>query len=142
MPQITEFDVTTGGWNDNEEYFNFYKTQVLGQMRQVPYTGTASALRSLAQNLARQGYYLYVKTGTLNLDENKNKRIRNMLVIIANGELEKVQTLADLRNIRYYVMYMSYNGVDKDGFSNGNFRSQIEAVVNSELFNQYMREGR
>lgn len=142
VPETMEFDVTTGGWSSNEEYFNFYKTQVLGQMRQVPYIGTARGLRPLAESLAKRGYYLYVKTGTLNIDSDSDKRIRNMMVIIANGELDKAQSLADLRRIRYYVMYMSYRDVDRSGFTNNNFRSQIEAVVNSELFNQYMQEGK
>ncbi len=141
-PEISEFDVTSGGWQSNGAYFDFYKTQVLGQMRQVPYIGTAKGLKSLAQNLSKRGYYLYVKTGTLNIDNKSSKRIRNMMVIIANGELEKAQSLDDLRQIRYYVMYMSFHGVEKDGFTNNNFQSQIEAVVNSELFNQYMEEGR
>ena len=141
-PKMTEFDVESGGWGSNEEYFKFFKTQVLGQMRQVPYIGTAKGLKTFAQKLEKRGYYLYVKTGTLNIDSQSDKRIRNMMVIIANGELEKAQNLDELRKIRYYVMYMSYRDVDQSGFSNNKFQSQIEAVVNSELFNQYMIEGK
>ena len=111
-------------------------------MRQVPYIGTAKGLKTFAQKLEKRGYYLYVKTGTLNIDSQSDKRIRNMMVIIANGELEKAQNLDELRKIRYYVMYMSYRDVDQSGFSNNKFQSQIEAVVNSELFNQYMIEGK
>ena len=141
-PKTDEFDVTSGGWESNEEYFNFYKEQVLGQMRKVPTIGTAKILSSFAQKLSRRGYYLYAKTGTLNIDGSKKERMRNLMVIIANGELDKAENLSALRSIRYYVIYMSYRNVPDKGFSNKEFLSQIEAVVNSELFNQYMQEGK
>lgn len=145
VAEMKNFDVNAGlegGWGSTEEYFDFYKLQVLGQMKQVPATGTASALSKLNRSLLQQGYYLYVKTGTLNIEEDKTKRIRNMLVIISNRPFESANNLAELRSIRYYVIYMSYRNVDKSGFSNGQFQSQIEAVVNSDLFKQYMQEGK
>lgn len=146
IPFMRDFDVNSGkpgGWESPEQYFDFYKTQVLGQMKQVTEPGgTASALNGLKRELQRRGYHMYVKTGTLNIEENKHQRIRNMLVIVSNKALEGAENLSDLRDIKYYVIYMSFRNVEMTGFSNGQFKEQIEAVVNSDLFKQYMQEGR
>jgi len=126
-------------WSDSIEYFNFYKRQVFRQMRQVPKIGTAKGLSPLVQKYEAQGYYFYAKTGTLNLNENGKERIKNLLVIISNTPLENVSTIADLKKVKYYALYLSYIGIDEDEFGNTRrFGEIITATIESELFKKYM----
>lgn len=141
-PEYTFFNVPT--WQDNEEFFKFYQRQVLSQLRQVPQEGgTASALRSLSNSLRQKGYYMYAKTGTLNdgrTGASINSRMKHLLVIVANTPLEEVASIEELQRVKYYVMYLSYIGINKEGFTTANFKKMIEAVTSSELFINYMEE--
>lgn len=135
------------GWNSDDEFFSFYKRQVLSQLRQVPVYGTARALKTSATNWAKNGYYVYAKTGTLNDGrdgQSRNSRMKHLIVIISNTPLEEVEKVEDLKDVKYYAMYMSYIGIDRDYFSNTNgnakFIPMIQAVMDSELFKQYMGE--
>ena len=133
---------STPTWEANE-YFNFYKSQVFAQLREVPISGTASGLRGLANRLLQKGYYMYAKTGTLNDQREgseKNSRIKHLMVIIANQRLEGLSSIDQLKDVKYYVIYMSFLGVNKDGFNNSKFEKMIEYVSESELFNSYMNE--
>ena len=133
---------STPTWEANE-YFNFYKTQVFAQLRAVPISGTASSLSKLSTRLEEKGYYMYAKTGTLNDQREgagKNSRIKHLMVIITNQKLESLNSIKELKNVKYYVIYMSFLGVNKDGFNNSKFEKMIEYVSESELFNSYMNE--
>lgn len=140
-PEYSFFKVPT--WEE-EEYHKFFQRQVLTQMRQVPLNGTAKALAGLSVNLSKQGYFLYAKTGTLNDGRehaSKNSRMKHLMVIIADRPLEKISSIEELQKVRYYVLYLSYIGVNiSDGFSNARFQDMISAVVKSELFQEYMRK--
>lgn len=127
-------------WGSLSDYFSFYKTNVLAQMRQVPIKGTARSLKSLSNDLEKQGLYLYCKTGTLNQDGGgEDSRIRHLMVIIANTELENANSVDELRKAKYYVLYLSFRNVNtKEGFSNANFGPYIKSVVDSKLFKEYM----
>lgn len=139
-PAHTFFE--TPGWNENE-YLNFYKEQVLSQLSKVTTIGTASALHKLTGELSSQGYYLYAKTGTLNIDNTRGSgrdRMKHLLVIISNKDLSSAKDIQELKSARYYVLYMSYYGVDSSRFSNAYYEKYIRAVVDSELFKTYMKE--
>ena len=62
------------------------------------------------------------------------------MVIIANQRLEGLSSINQLKDVKYYVIYMSFLGVNKDGFNNSKFEKMIEYVSESELFNSYMNE--
>ncbi|GHT47432.1 hypothetical protein AGMMS49965_25480 [Bacteroidia bacterium] len=144
VPNYEFFRIPT--WSDSTAYFNFHKRQVFSQLRQVPKIGTARGLSALVKKYENQGYYIYAKTGTLNKDdEGKDARLKHLLVIISNKPLENVATIADLKTIKYYVLYLSYIGVDveeKDDegrkFSNKRFEKIISTTIESELFQKYM----
>lgn len=144
ISEYSFFEVPT--WENNNDYFKFVQRQVFSQMRQVPLTGTARALSAYAQKLSKQGYYMYAKTGTLNdgrARANKNSRMKHLLVIISNRQLERLASIDDLQSVKYYVLYLSYLGVNvkDDGFNNmDRFQALIDAVVKSELFQEYMEE--
>ena len=140
-PEYAFFEVPS--W-DEAEYFSFYKRQVLSQLREVPHSGTARALNGLTRQMEGRGFYLYAKTGTLNdgrVDAKKSSRMKHLLVIIANKPLETIASIEELKTIKYYVIYLSYIGVDiSEGFSTSKFSDMIKAVADSELFNEYMKE--
>lgn len=138
VPNYEFFRIPT--WNDSSSYFNFYKRQVYSQLRQVPKTGTAAGLRELVKKNEAKGYYIYAKTGTLNKDnEGKDSRLKHLLVIISNTPLENVATVADLKKVKYYALYLSYIGIDKDEFGlTSRFGKIISATIESELFQNYM----
>ena len=144
------------------DYLHFIHRQVWGQMARVPLSlnwrgkwlkGTASGLQgkytkrenenAVVYNKARQKYYVYCKTGTLNDTRNNNSkidRIRHLMVIITDRRLESVNSLEELAQVKHYVMYMSYMGVKKGSeFSNANFGKYIEATINSAAFIKYMK---
>lgn len=136
------------GWGSDEEYFSFYKRQVLKQLRQVPKIGTATGLnpnttKSGLRMWESRGYYVYAKTGTLNdgrQGQSRDSRMKHLMVIISNTPLENVQSIEELQEVKYYAMYLSCIGIDKDSFSNSIFVPMIDAVVDSELFKKYMEE--
>ena len=137
-----EFFNIDSSWRTGE-FHKFYQRQVLSQLRKVPLEGTATALKGLSVDLSKKGYYLYAKTGTLNdgrINASRDSRMKHLMVIIANKPLETVASIEDLRKVKYYVLYLSYIGVNSEGFSNSHFQEMISAVVNSELFKEYMGE--
>lgn len=130
-------------WNSDQEYFNFYKRQVLSQLRRVPKTGTASGMKDAVGKWESAGYYVYAKTGTLNDGRegySKNSRMKHIMVIISNTQLETVSTPQQLKKVKYYAMYMSCLGIDKSSFSTSIYEPMIDAVIKSELFKKYMEE--
>lgn len=138
-----EFFNIDSSWGTGE-FHKFYQRQVLSQLSEVPKKGTAKALNGLSEDLSKKGYYLYAKTGTLNdgrINASRDSRMKHLMVIIANKPLETVASIEELRKVKYYVLYLSYIGVNlSDGFSISRFREMITAVVNSELFKEYMGE--
>lgn len=142
-PDYEFFD--TYGWKNKNEYFSFYKRQVLSQLAQVPKLGTANALNTKAglQKWESKGYHIYAKTGTLNDGrdgQGKNSRMKHLLVIISDEQLETLSDVDMLKDVKYYAMYMSYIGIDRYSFSNSLFIPMIDAVIESELFKKYMEE--
>jgi len=138
VPNYEFFRIPT--WSDSSAYLNFYKQQIFSQLRQVPKTGTAAGLRELVNKNESKGYYIYAKTGTLNKDdEGKDSRLKHLLVIISKTPLENVSSIADLKKVKYYALYLSYIGIDKDEFgSTSRFGKIISATIESELFQNYM----
>lgn len=139
VPNYEFFRIPT--WRgDSTAYFNFHKRQVFSQLRQVPKIGTARGISQLVIKYEAKGYYIYAKTGTLNKDdEGKNARLKHLLVIISNTPLENMATITDLKKVKYYALYLSYIGIDKDEFgSTSRFGKIISATIESELFQKYM----
>ena len=142
-PDYEFFD--TYGWKNKNEYFSFYKRQVLSQLAQVPKLGTAKALNTKEglQKWESKGYHIYAKTGTLNDGrdgQDKDSRMKHLLVIISDEQLETLSDVDKLKDVKYYAMYMSYIGIDRYSFSNNLFIPMIDAVIESELFKKYMEE--
>jgi hypothetical protein len=138
--QVTNYEFFKVPTWDTTAYFNFHKRQVFSQLRQVPKVGTAKGLQQVVNKLEIKGYYIYAKTGTLNKDdEGKDARLKHLLVIISNTPLENVATISELKKVKYYALYLSYIGIDKDEFgSTSRFGKIITATIESELFQKYM----
>ena len=126
------------GWNE-DDFLKFQRQIVFKQMRENFVSGTAKALKDQVAAWERRGYYFYAKTGTLNLTDKGSTRLKHLMVIISNRKLEDISTQDELKEVKYYVLYLSYLGIDHDEFNMANFGKVIGAVVNSELFNKYMQ---
>ena len=141
-PDYQFFD--TYGWSSDSEYLAFYQRQVLNQLKSVPVSGTASGLSTRLKIWKEKGYHVYAKTGTLNdgrPGQARSSRIKHLMVIISNTDLEAVRDPEMLKDVKYYVLYMSYIGIDESLFGgNGRFIPMIDAVIESELFEKYMEE--
>ena len=131
-------------WRGEEKYLKFIQEQVFAQMRWVPkrgstrtLPGTASALSSLASEMESKQLYLYCKTGTLRQPNNDKHRIKHLMVIITNKELEKARNIEDFKNIKRYVVYFSH--YDSSNYNILWLKPYIEEIINSETFNQYMK---
>jgi hypothetical protein len=136
-PEYKLFDFNNA-W-DSIAYVSFYTNQVLGQLRQVPIRGTASALNRLVNQ--HKGYYIYAKTGTLNITDKGKERLKHLLVIISDTQLENIKSANQLQKAKYYVLYLSFYGIGKDEFSSegfDNYKQVIEATIKSEQFKKYM----
>jgi hypothetical protein len=135
-PEYDLFDIKTG--KEQARYLNLYK-DVLTQLKNVPINGTASALgRDGLYKDATKGYHIYAKTGTLNQEGNDKNRLKHLLVIISRDDLSTVESFAVLKDAKYYVVYLSYIGIDMDEFDTTNYGKIISAVINSEQFKKYM----
>ncbi len=131
---------STPGW-DSTAYFDFYKRQVLTQLKRVTTIGTARALGSSPDfSRATRNYHVYVKTGTLNMNEDSDERVKHLLVIISNVALENVSTINELKSVKYYSLFLSYYGfnIREENFSTNRYGNIIAEVINSELFQKYM----
>ena len=131
------------GWEE-QSYLQFMKEVVWPQMRQVTKIGTARALNSFTKKVEAgkygKPYYLYCKTGTL-ADERSNakeNRIKHLMVIITDRQLENIASLEQLKQVHYYVVYLSYLGVRGSEFSTAFFQPYIENVMASATFDAYM----
>ncbi len=133
-----EFFDIDDGWESDTTYFNLFKKQVLTQMRKVCTEGTASGLKDLSDSMQRRGLYLYCKTGTLGDPNNTANRIKHLMIIISNTELENLKTIEEFRQAKRYVMYLSFYNVDKDKFNNNWFKPYINIVTNTNSFKNYM----
>lgn len=132
------------GWNE-QSYLEFMRDVVWTQMRKTPKIGTARGLTREIDKIETgkkygRPYYIYCKTGTL-ADERKNanvNRIKHLMVVITDRELEKITSVEQLQQLRYYVVYLSYMGVSENGFTNHRFLPYIEDVMSSTTFQTYM----
>lgn len=131
------FDIDEG-WGGKEKYLKFVQEQVFLQMRQVPKTGTASALKDLALKMEKNNLYLYCKTGTLTQPNKKTNRIKHLMVIISNKELENLQTIEEFKQAKRYVVYFSF--YDSNGYTNHWVKPYIEKILSSATFKKYMEE--
>lgn len=139
------FDVgSSEGWTE-QSFLDFMKRQVWAQLRAVPKRGTARSLNGLAVEMERgqygKPYYLYCKTGTLNIDrrgKETDNRVKHLLVIITDRPLERINSVDELQKVRYYTLYLSFLGIDKNDISNLEFRPFIVNVLNSNSFKNYM----
>lgn len=146
-----KFFTIDNSWGGEQEFFEFYQRQVLNQLRRVPrydrnreFRGTASALNQSVLRWENAGYYIYAKTGTLNdgrIGKSSDSRIKHLMVIISDTELESPSLKwKDLQDVKYYVLYLSYIGISEGEFETSNYAPMISAVIESELFKQYMGE--
>ena len=139
-----------GGWLLNE-YVKFMAQQVWKQMRQVPIIGTAArnsqqvGLTSFARKIhtLKNGkypygrpFYLYCKTGTLNLNETSPKRAKHLLVIITDTQLETIEEIEQLRKVKFYTFFLSYIGVT--GIDAQQYEKFLDATMQSQTFQSYM----
>lgn len=131
-------------WGSVENYWGFYKNQVLRQLRQIPLIGTARALAPFAKRLAQgeygkngKKYYMYAKTGTLNVASDDQKRVKPLLVLITDSELENIP-FDNLKDVRYYAIYLSFMDIRTNDFNTKKFQPILEKIVQSELFTKYM----
>ena len=139
-----EFFKIGAGWNE-QSYLEFMRDVVWTQMRKTPKIGTARGLTREIDKIETgkkygRPYYIYCKTGTL-ADERKNanvNRIKHLMVVITDRELEKITSVEQLQQLRYYVVYLSYMGVSENGFTNLRFLPYIEDVMSSTTFQTYM----
>lgn len=136
-------------WNQTD-YLKFIKEQVWKQLRQVPKTGgTASGLENLVEEMERgdygKPYYLYCKTGTLEdsrVDSKSSDRLKHLLVIITDHPLENVNSVEELKKIRYYTLYLSYYGIERIDFNTNRFKPYIVDVLKSNSFKNYMTQNK
>jgi len=137
------FNLDNESW-DTTSFLKYYQTNLLHQLYDVVNgNGTASGLRNKLSKYTAQGYFFYAKTGTINIEDDSDERGKHLLVIITNKKIDDVAnplTTKELKYLRYYVIYMSYHGIDKNEFDIGNFGKIISAVIDSELFTKYMNE--
>lgn len=143
VPDHEFFDLGTG-W-DEQSYLEFMRDVVWTQMRKTPRIGTARGLTHEIDKIETgrkygRPYYIYCKTGTL-ADERKNanvNRIKHLMVVITDRELERVTSIEQLQQVRYYVVYLSYMGVSEEGFTTLRFLPYIDNVMSSTTFQTYM----
>ncbi len=144
-----EFFELGKGWNENS-FLQHMKDVVWSQMRHVTKPGGTACpswdqrfntyTNQLESGKYGKPYYLYCKTGTLN-DERDNAdvdRIKHLMVIITDRKLEQITSVEQLKDVRYYVLYLSYMGINKTGFTPYYFQPYIENVLNSATFKAYM----
>ncbi len=139
-----------GGWQLNE-YVKFMSQQVWKQMGKVPTEGTAARgsrqvgltdfarkIHTLSKGKYPYGrpFYLYCKTGTLNLNETSAKRAKHLLVIITDTPLERIETIEQLRQVKFYTVFLSYIGVT--GIDAKQYEKFLEATMQSQTFQSYM----
>lgn len=121
-----------------DAYFGFYQNHVLKQLKSVPTVGTASALAGCVKYAEAKGYHLYMKTGTLNVQGgNKADRVKNLLVIISDTELETANK-DDFRKAKYYVLYLSH--IKIQDYKVKLCENFIKATIDSEVFKKYMNK--
>lgn len=136
-PAGYEFFDLGEGWTP-ESYIPFQRKIVFSQMRDNFTRGTARQLNSTVAKWKKEGYHFYAKTGTLNVTEKGSSRLKHLLVVISDKPLEDITSVEELRSVHYYVLYLSYIGIDKDDFYMANFGPFIDAVMKSDTFNNYM----
>lgn len=136
-PAGYEFFTIGNDWQ-KDDFIKFQREIVFTQMRDNFVSGTAKDLGPIVNKWKKQGYHFYAKTGTLNVTERGTSRLKHLLVIISDKPLETMTSEEELRNVHYYVLYLSYIGIDKDDFNMKNFAPFIDAVMKSETFNYYM----
>ena len=141
VPEYKPF--STPEWGDEQKYFEFYRSHILPQLKKVPIEGTAKGVLDGLTKVQREKYHIYAKTGTLDVESDDNERMKHLLVIIANKPLELARSVEELREIKYYALYLSFMNIDlslwKDG-GNRRFAPLIKMVVESETFQNYMNQ--
>lgn len=135
----TFFNYDTRTYNSKSSFFKQYQENVFSPMRGVAQTGTARSLGPFVRKHEENGYYFYFKTGTISQIGDRDKRNKNLMVIITNQEIESAEfSYSDLIDLRFYVLFLTYHGINKDIFNNRMFEKYIDAVINSNLFSEYM----
>ena len=151
------FNLDPESW-DTTHFLDFYKNYVFNQLHEVIEQGTALLLKTPLAKYSKQGYYFYAKTGTINIEGGYKERGKHLMVIVTRVKLNDPHTsltIDQLRHLRYYVIYMSYHGIDIGDFQDennddtrfnqfifSNYGRVISAVMDSELFTKYMKEGK
>ena len=144
IPNETPF---TEPWLDrngtaSSTFVNLYRQNVYRGMQKCVQEGTAKYLTQI------KGYYLYAKTGTLNLGANSNDD-RMLAVIISNRDLttsEQERTLAD--DHKFMVVYFRFKQLDPEPHIKDQrqktFWRTVNAVMNrivdSSSFKIYMNK--
>jgi len=134
-------------WKDTTEYLTFLGKYLMKQLKYVSVDGTADYLND--DFLKHREYFIYSKTGTLNIEESQNQtnnpedeRAKHLVVIISQESLHDGLTIEKLKRVKYYVVYMSYHDISKGKYDGNNFAKIIDEIINSELFIEYMKNGK
>jgi hypothetical protein len=121
------------------DYKKFINNYIIGQMKEVALSGTASELSRLSKEFkSKRNLYLYVKTGTISEQYDSYYRDKHLLIIISNNDLsEDSKRTEELKFVTAFVSF--YNIIPGAGFERY-FEKYIRAIVNSESFKHYMNE--
>lgn len=139
------FQYDTDSWGSEEAFVNDHRRHLLAQMHDVMKKdrgGTAWRTGVKLAEYEREGYYFYSKTGTINSAEFETKRDKHLIVMVTRTRLHDLNepiTQKELKNLKYYSIYLSYHGIERDEFAQGdNYADIIKAIMDSEMFRDYM----
>lgn len=108
-----------------------------GMNRVVNEQGTAGRLSSITQELRRQGYYLYGKTGTISRIGGRESQLLGL--VISKEKLHGLENPGEIWDLmkrnRFYVLYFSNAGGYHDYPL---IRNTIKSVIGSSEFRAYM----
>ncbi|MBR5687562.1 MAG: hypothetical protein IKX36_06345 [Prevotella sp.] len=116
-----------------EQLFRFYQHTLFTGMKQCGESGTGVSMVDRSQ--LPSGYYLYMKTGTLNIDEN-HPNDRLLAVIITDRDVCEASSPEDYR---FYVVYFRYVQVPKGTDIRTQTTETLRQIMKSNSFKDYFR---
>ncbi len=119
-------DQTWGGANHLSA---FYADNLFRGMHESIVQGTARDLIGTYLTKNYPGYYFYAKTGTISGNSSKSKRDKHLMLIISKNNLHgQLLTTNELKNNRFYVLYISFYKQSANG-SWGTAANVLQAIV-------------
>jgi hypothetical protein len=110
-----------------DSYSDFLKKYIFTSMQQVLTIGTARNLFNGKSNY--NGYYFYAKTGTIN--DGSKFQSKRLALIISKNDLTK-----NLTNNKIYSVFITGHDIDKA--DEADYKTIIDAILNSNTFKSYM----